>query len=816
LKRPNKNKAINQGKGPQAQIKKASSFSFDLISYIETHPLIIFWILTVIIGFFVFKDYLIFDKLYIFKDIGSDTYNQAYPLYVHMANYLRTDGIPRWSFNIGMGQNIFPGGINDPFSLILYTLGSSKIAYAIVYVELLKIIAGGTFFLLYFRTMKFSGYTCLIGGLLYAFSGYMIIGTEWYNFSTFMVYVALTLWGAEKFIMEGKWYIYPIGIAFLSSTVFMFYTFGLFFILYVIIRYIEEKNWNTGKFLLFVLKLSGMTILGMLINSIIIVSGILQMLESPRVSGEAGYYNVLKSTPLFSLGDKLHNLTAIFRLFSNDTLGTGSNFKGWYNYLEAPAFYCGLISLILIPQLFHSLKKKQLIIYSLFLVCWLLIVLFPHFRHLYNLFAGDYYKVSISFIVTLVLIFFAVKSLNQVMILGKINRITLFITTLILILILFLLPGDNYSNIINNDLRMVITFILIIYTGLFYLISINKSNKFFKILLLVVVLCELGYFSFISTNKRQVEKARELKTYTGFNDYTNDAIKYLKKNDPGFYRINKNYFSGTSQHTTLNDAQIQNYYGTTSYMSFNNVYYINFLSECGIIKPDQETETRWATGLISRPLLQTMASVKYNLAKQGGIQYNLAGLNYTQDATFGDVTIFQNRNFLPFGFTYQKIITLSSYRKLDQLQKDIAILRAAIVEDNQVNLFKDFDILIDTNKIYNTIIYTEDVASLKKNTLELTKFSQNHMEGKIYLEQKKILFFSIPFDKGWHLKVDGKNQNLLMVNIGFLGALIEPGNHRIELDYVPPYLKISLILCFSGIIIYLGILFLPLLFKTKS
>ena len=43
---------------------------------------------------------------------------------------------------------------------------------------------------------------------------------------------------------------------------------------------------------------------------------------------------------------------AILRQFSNDMAGTGSHFLGWQNYLEAPSSYCGLICLLLTPQVF--------------------------------------------------------------------------------------------------------------------------------------------------------------------------------------------------------------------------------------------------------------------------------------------------------------------------------------------------------------------------------------------------------------------------------------------------------------------------------
>src|SRR6185369_9469619 len=107
-------------------------------------------------------------------------------------------------------------------------------------------------------------------------------------------------------------------------------------------------------------------------------------------------------SPMFATGSALHNITAVMRLFSCDLMGTGSDFKGWENYLEAPTFYTGLLSLILFPAVFGFLDKRRKIIYGVFLSFWILPVLFPYFRYAFWLFTGDYYR-AFSFFVSLTL-----------------------------------------------------------------------------------------------------------------------------------------------------------------------------------------------------------------------------------------------------------------------------------------------------------------------------------------------------------------------------------------------------------------------------
>ena len=106
----------------------------------------------------------------------------------------------------------------------------------------------------------------------------------------------------------------------------------------------------------------------------------MQLLESPRGSGDYSYATRLRNKPVFELSSAQEFGSVIHRLFSNNSLGVGNDFKGWQNTLESPMIYTGIWSLLLTPLLFQHLSKKEKWAYGIFLAFWLLPLIYPYFR----------------------------------------------------------------------------------------------------------------------------------------------------------------------------------------------------------------------------------------------------------------------------------------------------------------------------------------------------------------------------------------------------------------------------------------------------
>lgn len=76
-------------------------------------------------------------------------------------------------------------------------------------------------------------------------------------------------------------------------------------------------------------------------------------------------------------------------------------------------------------------------------------------------------------------------------------------------------------------------------------------------------------------------------------------------------------------------------------------------------------------------------------------------------------------------------------------------------------------------------VYTE----LQKNPFEVSEYRDGYFKGTVEAENGQILFFSIPYDEGWSLFVDGKEAEVKTVLGAFMAIELSEGSHSIELRY---------------------------------
>ncbi len=112
--------------------------------------------------------------------------------------------------------------------------------------------------------------------------------------------------------------------------------------------------------------------------------------------------------------------------------------------------------------------------------------------------------------------------------------------------------------------------------------------------------------------------------------------------------------------------------------------------------------------------------------------------------------------------------------------------------------------------------YKQDVKDRNKYNLENLYVNGGDVRGDINNKERGILALSIPYDKGWTLKVDGKKQEIIKVNRGFCGLVLDPGNHHIEFSYVSPGFKLGAFITLTSLATCTGIYVYNRRFKSNK
>lgn len=97
--------------------------------------------------------------------------------------------------------------------------------------------------------------------------------------------------------------------------------------------------------------------------------------------------------------------------------------------------------------------------------------------------------------------------------------------------------------------------------------------------------------------------------------------------------------------------------------------------------------------------------------------------------------------------------------------------------------------------------YESDCAERQKEVLENVYIGNNLVGGDFKATQDEVCVLSIPYSRGWKAYVDGNEQEILKANVTFMGLLLEPGEHHIELKYCTPGLIPGAVISACGIII---------------
>ncbi len=93
---------------------------------------------------------------------------------------------------------------------------------------------------------------------------------------------------------------------------------------------------------------------------------------------------------------------------------------------------------------------------------------------------------------------------------------------------------------------------------------------------------------------------------------------------------------------------------------------------------------------------------------------------------------------------------------------------------------------------------------LARGTLNVTENNEDYIKGTVKLASGKMLYTSIPYDKGWSVYVDGvevNDESIVKIGDALIGVKMDAGEHTVEFKYTPSGLVAGVVITAIGIVI---------------
>lgn len=153
-------------------------------------------------------------------------------------------------------------------------------------------------------------------------------------------------------------------------------------------------------------------------------------------------------------------------------------------------------------------------------------------------------------------------------------------------------------------------------------------------------------------------------------------------------------------------------------------------------------------------------------------------------AGHGDTSVYVNGVFKQAYFSrfYKNVIYLGDYRVGDHIT-------VSIDDAETCTTTHGFEAYAVDVAVFNALM-----DELNENSLKEIVIKDNTIKGKIEAEEDGILWLSIPYDKGWSIRLNGKQVAYKQILNCFIGIDINAGEYELTMQYTPPYLRGSLLI----------------------
>lgn len=696
---------------------------------------IIYTMIFIIIFSLYYVVFLQEDKTLIWSGDGiNQHFSILYDFNEIIRNFIKnpSSGISEWSWNIAYGSDIIGAYsyyiIGDPFSYLSLLFPINKLEFAYNLLIALRLYCAGLVFICYSKRMKFSNYGGILGGISYAFSGFVIMSAIRHPyFINPLIILPLVFICIENILENKKKYLFSIIVAMSMISNFYFsYMIAIISIIYALLRYIELGKVRRIKFKKYFGNLFIYFSIGILISCIILLPTLYSIITSSRISSDNSQETIL----LYPIGYYINLLYS--------SISSGS--YPFWTVLTLP-----ILTFILLPVFIKVRKGYKTYFYMT--VIFFIMILIPFFGSMMNGFSSISNRWTFSFaFISSVIIVLGFDNLN------KIDKKDIVFSILILLSFIGLGALNIVFKKVSNTVFPSIFLGSIIVTFIFYYTkalknNISKSNGIVFIILLVLLSLNIifnNYYRYsVSGNSYIKEFLDKDKAFAYYGESFGGVEDYIKENDKSFYRIGK--ADNISRDKTRNNSFVLNYNGIDSFLSVNNGYLAEFSKS---LNNRAFTPNSPIINFDNRPIVSNIMGVKYYISKKDKNPRFDPSIKKIYDK--GQFSVYEKENVLPFGYVYSNILDKNVFDNLNGLQKEESLVNYASVDSrysksnvNDVSSSLE-SISFDTKNSTAEIIGKKIIVTEPNQKVILNINPMNIKKGNLFVNIKNLEYTKLP------------------------------------------------------------------------
>ncbi len=186
--------------------------------------------------------------------------------------------------------------------------------------------------------------------------------------------------------------------------------------------------------------------------------------------------------------------------------------------------------------------------------------------------------------------------------------------------------------------------------------------------------------------------------------------------------------------------------------------------------------------------------------------------------------IWENEYYVPMGFSYDYCISRSEYEELSQGSesgvgtRELCMMRAIVLEDKDMEAFQGLlPRLPEGMKVFTREAYRQDCLDRAASACQSFEYTRTGFSATLDTETEELVFFSVPYEKGWSAQVNGEPTQVVRVNVGFMAVVVPRGEQvQIEFTYRTPGLMAGLAAALASLGLLAAYLLLARRFRRRA